>query len=107
MQIVLKYLVCVPVSQSLIPDIKVNQEAVVELHPEELQLSGDEENLDTSRSDQGKGLKIQRTVTQVRRCISALLAEKLKCSFFFHTSPNRNTKRRFLLGYLPSLLHFY
>ncbi|XP_026209259.1 apoptotic chromatin condensation inducer 1b isoform X2 [Anabas testudineus] len=51
--------------KSLIPDIKVNQEAVVELHPEELQLSGDEENLDTSRSDQDKGLKIQRTVTQV------------------------------------------
>lgn len=51
----------------MIPDIKVNQEAVVELHPEELQLSGDEENLDTSRSDQDKGLKIQRTVTQVRK----------------------------------------
>uniref|UniRef100_A0A4W6BII7 Apoptotic chromatin condensation inducer 1b n=1 Tax=Lates calcarifer TaxID=8187 RepID=A0A4W6BII7_LATCA len=51
--------------KSLIPDIKVNQEAVVELHPEELQLSGDEENLDSSRSDQDKGLKIRRTVTQV------------------------------------------
>ncbi|GAA6228141.1 apoptotic chromatin condensation inducer in the nucleus-like [Lates japonicus] len=51
--------------KSLIPDIKVNQEAVVELHPEELQLSGDEENLDTSRGDQDKGLKIRRTVTQV------------------------------------------
>lgn len=59
--------------QSLIPDIKVNQEPVmVELHPEELQLSGDEENLDSSCSDQDKGLKIQRTVTQVRRCISGL-----------------------------------
>jgi len=49
----------------LIPDIKINQEAVVELHPEELQLSGDEENLDNSRSDQDQGLKIRRTVTQV------------------------------------------
>ncbi|XP_023124400.2 apoptotic chromatin condensation inducer 1b isoform X2 [Amphiprion ocellaris] len=49
----------------LIPDIKVNQEAVVELHPEELQLSGDEENLDTNQSDPDKGLKIRRTVTQV------------------------------------------
>ncbi|XP_006809394.2 apoptotic chromatin condensation inducer 1b [Neolamprologus brichardi] len=51
--------------KSLIPDIKVNQEAVVELHPEELQLSGDEENPDASRSDPDKGLKIRRTVTQV------------------------------------------
>jgi len=51
--------------KSLIPDIKVSQEAVVELHPEELQLSGDEENLDPSRGDQDKGLKIRRTVTQV------------------------------------------
>ncbi|XP_035005246.2 apoptotic chromatin condensation inducer 1b [Hippoglossus stenolepis] len=51
--------------KSLIPDIKVNQEAVVELHPEELQMSGDEENLDNSHSDQDKGLKIRRTVTQV------------------------------------------
>uniref|UniRef100_A0A8C4EAK1 Apoptotic chromatin condensation inducer 1b n=1 Tax=Dicentrarchus labrax TaxID=13489 RepID=A0A8C4EAK1_DICLA len=51
--------------KSLIPDIKVNQEAVVELHPEELQLSGDEESLDASRGDQDKGLKIRRTVTQV------------------------------------------
>uniref|UniRef100_A0A8D0D5T2 Apoptotic chromatin condensation inducer 1b n=1 Tax=Sander lucioperca TaxID=283035 RepID=A0A8D0D5T2_SANLU len=51
--------------KSLIPDIKVNQEAVVELHPEELQMSGDEEGLDASRGDQDKGLKIRRTVTQV------------------------------------------
>ncbi|XP_068444561.1 apoptotic chromatin condensation inducer 1b isoform X3 [Clinocottus analis] len=52
--------------KSLIPDIKVTQEAVMELHPEELQMSGDEENLDTSgRGDQDKGLKIRRTVTQV------------------------------------------
>ncbi|KAM7377221.1 hypothetical protein PAMA_013821 [Pampus argenteus] len=51
--------------KSLIPDIKVNQEAVVDLHPEELQLSGDEESVETSRGDQDKGLKIRRTVTQV------------------------------------------
>ncbi|KAM4564744.1 apoptotic chromatin condensation inducer 1b [Fundulus diaphanus] len=51
--------------KSLIPDIKVNQEAVVDLHPEELQMSGDEENSDTGRSDPDKGLKIRRTVTQV------------------------------------------
>uniref|UniRef100_A0A665V383 Apoptotic chromatin condensation inducer 1b n=1 Tax=Echeneis naucrates TaxID=173247 RepID=A0A665V383_ECHNA len=51
--------------KSLIPDIKVNQEAVVELHPEELQLSGDEESMDTNHGDQDKGLKIRRTVTQV------------------------------------------
>lgn len=38
----------------------------MELHPEELQLSGDEENPDASRSDPDKGLKIRRTVTQVR-----------------------------------------
>lgn len=51
--------------QSLIPDIKVNQEAVVELHPEELQLSGDEESPEAGRDDQDK-IKIRRTVTQVR-----------------------------------------
>uniref|UniRef100_A0A674NZG2 Apoptotic chromatin condensation inducer 1b n=1 Tax=Takifugu rubripes TaxID=31033 RepID=A0A674NZG2_TAKRU len=51
--------------QSLIPDIKLNQEAVVELHPEELQLSGDEESQDAGRDDQAKGLKIRRTITQV------------------------------------------
>ncbi|XP_041634920.1 apoptotic chromatin condensation inducer 1b isoform X2 [Cheilinus undulatus] len=51
--------------KSLIPDIKLTQEAVVELHPEELQLSGDEESPDASRGDQDQGLKIRRTVTQV------------------------------------------
>ncbi|XP_014883458.1 apoptotic chromatin condensation inducer 1b [Poecilia latipinna] len=51
--------------KSLIPDIKVNQEAVVDLHPEEIQMSGDEENSDAGRSDPDKGLKIRRTVTQV------------------------------------------
>lgn len=61
------------VLQSLIPDIKVNPDAVVELHPEELQLSGDEENADSNRSGQDKGLKIQRTVTQVRKVMSVLL----------------------------------
>ncbi|RVE60417.1 hypothetical protein OJAV_G00180960 [Oryzias javanicus] len=51
--------------KSLIPDIKVNQDAVVDLHPDELQLSGDEENMDANRSDPDNGLKIRRTVTQV------------------------------------------
>ncbi|KAM9826898.1 apoptotic chromatin condensation inducer 1b [Neosynchiropus ocellatus] len=51
--------------KSLIPDIKVTQDAVVDLHPEELQLSGDEENHDNNQSDLDKGLKIRRTVTQV------------------------------------------
>lgn len=53
--------------QSLIPDIKMNQEAVVELHPEELQLSADEDESDGGHDDHDKGLKIRRTVTQVRR----------------------------------------
>uniref|UniRef100_A0A4W5JT72 Apoptotic chromatin condensation inducer 1b n=1 Tax=Hucho hucho TaxID=62062 RepID=A0A4W5JT72_9TELE len=50
--------------KSLIPDIKPSQDAVVDLHPDDIQLSGDE---DTTREDQGldKGLKIRRTVTQV------------------------------------------
>ncbi|XP_054656341.1 apoptotic chromatin condensation inducer 1b [Dunckerocampus dactyliophorus] len=52
--------------KSLIPDIKVAQEAVVDLlHPEELQMSGEEDNQDNSQGDQDKGLKIRRTVTQV------------------------------------------
>lgn len=38
----------------------------MELHPEELQLSGDEEGQDAGRDDQAKGLKIRRTITQVR-----------------------------------------
>ncbi|XP_072574676.1 apoptotic chromatin condensation inducer 1b isoform X2 [Paramormyrops kingsleyae] len=59
--------------KSLIPDIKPatgagSQEAIVELHPDEGHLSGDEEGVE--RGDQGdqgldKGLKIRRTVTQV------------------------------------------
>lgn len=43
----------------------MNQEAVVELHPEELQLSGDEDSPEAGQDDQDKGLKIRRTVTQV------------------------------------------
>ncbi|CAN9509279.1 unnamed protein product [Ophioblennius macclurei] len=51
--------------KSLIPDMKVTQDAVVELHPEELPSSGDEENPDDGPDDPDKGLKIRRTVTQV------------------------------------------
>jgi len=49
--------------QSLIPDIKASlgQEAVLDLHPEEIHLSGEEEG--GERGDQE--LKIRRTVTQV------------------------------------------
>uniref|UniRef100_A0A3Q2Y5W0 Apoptotic chromatin condensation inducer 1b n=1 Tax=Hippocampus comes TaxID=109280 RepID=A0A3Q2Y5W0_HIPCM len=52
--------------KSLIPDIKIAQEAVVDLHPEELQLSGDEDNKDNGQGDEDDGLKIRRTVTQAR-----------------------------------------
>ncbi|KAI1901265.1 hypothetical protein AGOR_G00032540 [Albula goreensis] len=59
--------------KSLIPDIKPaagpgGQEAVVELHPEEGRLSGDEEGAERGEAgDTGldKDLKIRRTVTQV------------------------------------------
>ncbi|CAL8376979.1 unnamed protein product [Boreogadus saida] len=54
--------------RSLIPDIKMNQEAVVDLHPEELHLSGEEEEsqgMDNGRGDHDLDLKIRRTVTQV------------------------------------------
>lgn len=51
--------------KSLIPDIKVNQEAVVDLPAEELQYSGDEDTMDSTHDEQDNGLKIQRTVTQV------------------------------------------
>ncbi|KAM9401233.1 apoptotic chromatin condensation inducer 1b isoform 4-T4 [Salvelinus alpinus] len=52
--------------KSLIPDIKPSQEAVMDLHPDDSQLSGDEDT-STTREDQGldKDLKIRRTVTQV------------------------------------------
>uniref|UniRef100_A0A4W5R1P1 Apoptotic chromatin condensation inducer 1b n=1 Tax=Hucho hucho TaxID=62062 RepID=A0A4W5R1P1_9TELE len=53
--------------KSLIPDIKPSQEAVMDLHPDDSQLSGDEDTSTTTREDQGldKDLKIRRTVTQV------------------------------------------
>ncbi|XP_077355036.1 apoptotic chromatin condensation inducer 1b isoform X2 [Festucalex cinctus] len=51
--------------KSLIPDIKIAQDALVDLHPEELQLSGDEDNRDNGQGDNDDGLKIRRTVTQV------------------------------------------
>ncbi|XP_061133466.1 apoptotic chromatin condensation inducer 1b [Syngnathus typhle] len=54
--------------KSLIPDIKIAQEAVVDLHPEELQLSGDDDNnnnRDNGQGDADDGLQIRRTVTQV------------------------------------------
>nr|XP_023688339.1 apoptotic chromatin condensation inducer in the nucleus [Paramormyrops kingsleyae] len=56
--------------KSLIPDIKPTggQEAVVELHPDEGRLSGDEEvaeQEEMGEAELDKGLKIQRTVTQV------------------------------------------
>lgn len=49
--------------QSLIPDIKpaLGQDAVLDLHPEEMHLSEEEEG--GERGDQD--LKIRRTVTQV------------------------------------------
>nr|XP_046176451.1 apoptotic chromatin condensation inducer 1b [Oncorhynchus gorbuscha] len=52
--------------KSLIPDIKTSQEAVMDLHPDDSQLSGDEDTT-TTTEDQGldKDLKIRRTVTQV------------------------------------------
>ncbi|KAJ8008451.1 hypothetical protein DPEC_G00104960 [Dallia pectoralis] len=56
--------------KSLIPDIKPSQEAVVDLHPDDIQLSGDDDSSSTPRDnmeDPGldQGLKIRRTVTQV------------------------------------------
>lgn len=52
-------------SQSLIPDVRpgVGQDAVLDLHPEEVVLSGAEEE-DQEPSEQD--LQIRRTVTQVR-----------------------------------------
>ncbi|TMS02048.1 Apoptotic chromatin condensation inducer in the nucleus [Larimichthys crocea] len=80
--------------KSLIPDIKVNQEAVVELHPEELQLSGDEESLDASRGDQDKGLKIRRTVTQVRRGRMRLMKSFVMSSQVTTRRTDRRTRKR-------------
>lgn len=63
----------------------------MELHPEELQLSGDEESPEAGRDDQDKGLKIRRTVTQVgaglpRRPLgpgNLGVLSSFKCRFFF------------------------
>ncbi len=55
-------------SQTLIPDIKPLQEAVVELHPNEGRLSGDEDSSgprEREEPEEDQGLKIRRTVTQV------------------------------------------
>ncbi|XP_028850558.1 apoptotic chromatin condensation inducer 1b [Denticeps clupeoides] len=54
--------------KSLIPDVKLplgNQEAVVDLYPEEGRLSGDEAASEVEEPNQDKDLKIRRTVTQV------------------------------------------
>ena len=54
--------------QSLIPDIKPGQDAVVDLHPEEAVLSGAEEEMEEEeeREQPDQDLQIRRTVTQVR-----------------------------------------
>eukprot|EP00066_Takifugu_rubripes_P028228 XP_011617494.1 PREDICTED: apoptotic chromatin condensation inducer in the nucleus-like [Takifugu rubripes] len=100
--------------KSLIPDIKLNQEAVVELHPEELQLSGDEESQDAGRDDQAKGLKIRRTITQVVPSESHENGET-KEEEEMEPSPSRgklsniihvtNLVRPFTLGQLKELLN--
>lgn len=54
--------------QTLIPDIKP-LEAVVELHPDESRLSVDEDSSgprEREEPEEDQGLKIRRTVTQVR-----------------------------------------
>lgn len=54
--------------QTLIPDIKPLQEAVVELHPDEGRLSVDEDSSgprEREEPEEDQGLKIRRTVTQV------------------------------------------
>lgn len=52
--------------QSLIPDLKPLQEAVVDLHPDEGRFSGDEEAGQQPEHDEDQGLQIRRTVTQVQ-----------------------------------------
>lgn len=55
--------------QTLIPDIKPLQEAVVDLHPDEGRLSVDEDSSgprEREEPEEDQGLKIRRTVTQVR-----------------------------------------
>ncbi|XP_043100471.1 apoptotic chromatin condensation inducer 1b isoform X2 [Puntigrus tetrazona] len=54
--------------KTLIPDIKPLQEAVVELHPDEGHLSGDEDSSgprEQEEPEEDQGLKIRRTVTQI------------------------------------------
>ncbi|XP_041925753.1 apoptotic chromatin condensation inducer 1b isoform X2 [Alosa sapidissima] len=51
--------------KSLIPDIKTSEEAVVELHPEDVCLSGEEESAERQDREPDRDLKIRRTVTQV------------------------------------------
>uniref|UniRef100_A0A9J7Y280 Apoptotic chromatin condensation inducer 1b n=1 Tax=Cyprinus carpio carpio TaxID=630221 RepID=A0A9J7Y280_CYPCA len=54
--------------KTLIPDIKPLQEAVVELHPDEGRLSGDEDSSEPrerEEPEEDQGLKIRRTVTQI------------------------------------------
>lgn len=55
-------------SQSLIPDIKplAGQEAVVDLHADDSRISEDETDRNGDDGTHDKGLKICRTVTQVR-----------------------------------------
>lgn len=58
--------VCICVcGQSLIPDLKPLQEAVVDLHPDEGRFSGDEDSAQQPERDEDQGLQIRRTVTQV------------------------------------------
>uniref|UniRef100_A0A671P839 Apoptotic chromatin condensation inducer in the nucleus-like n=1 Tax=Sinocyclocheilus anshuiensis TaxID=1608454 RepID=A0A671P839_9TELE len=54
--------------KTLIPDIKPLQEAVVELHPDEGRLSGDEDSSgprEQEEPEEDQGLMIRRTVTQI------------------------------------------
>lgn len=55
-------------SQSLIPDIKplAGQEAVVDLHADDSRISEDETERNGDDGTHDKGLKICRTVTQVK-----------------------------------------
>lgn len=57
-------------SQSLIPDIKplAGQEAIVDLHADDSRISEDETERNGDDGTHDKGLKICRTVTQVRLC---------------------------------------
>lgn len=55
-------------SQSLIPDIKplAGQEAIVDLHADDSRISEDETERNGDDGTHDKGLKICRTVTQVK-----------------------------------------